>query len=168
MEQGAPPEEALAILDRINRLDVSAPPLALEPATARPASSVPAARASRAAWALLIVLSAVIVAAAAFAAGAFRGDVALLVRPAPSVAALPLPPGEGPALPRRGENALSRGRQLAQSGRWREALAVLATVRVTDPQKADADRLRADLQKQLIAMSAGAAVSPAVGSVSAP
>jgi hypothetical protein len=54
-------------------------------------------------------------------------------------------------LPRRGETALARARTLAAAGRLRDALAALDEVRPTDPQKADADRLRADVQHQLLA-----------------
>lgn len=158
IDQGAPPEEALAILERINRLDVVAPQI---PAAGPGGSSAaPTAPASRAVLVTFVLLAAVIVAAVAFAAGVFREDGTLLARPTPAAGVIPVPAADGPPLPRRGENALNRGRALAQAGRLREAIAVLETVRVTDVQKADADRLRADLQKQLVAMTAGAATSP--------
>ena len=56
-------------------------------------------------------------------------------------------------LPRRGETTLSRARALATSGHLREAAAVLQSIRTTDPQKADADRLFADIQRQLLAFT---------------
>lgn len=155
MDQGAPPEEALAILDRLNRLEQVAFPS--QPLTIDPAPhAAPTTRqrpTSRAAWAALAGLGVVIIAAAAFAAGAFRGDLApLLVRPMPATAPK-LAIDESPSLPRRGEYALARARALAQLGRLREALAVLDDVRRTDPERADADRMRGDLQKQLIAIN---------------
>ena len=55
-------------------------------------------------------------------------------------------------LPRRGEMALGRARSLAAGGRLREALAVLDAVRPADLQKPEADRLRADIQRQLLAL----------------
>src|SRR5439155_14457327 len=54
-------------------------------------------------------------------------------------------------LPRRAELALERARSLAANGRIHEALAVLDGIRATDSQKGEADRLRADLQRQLLA-----------------
>ena len=57
-------------------------------------------------------------------------------------------------LPRRGEMALGRARSLAAGGRLREALAVLEAVRPADPQKPEADRLRADIQRQLLELAA--------------
>ena len=60
-------------------------------------------------------------------------------------------------IPRRGDTALARARVLVTNGRLRDALAALDLVRATDPQKADADRLRVDIQKQLIEL---ASISP--------
>ena len=58
-------------------------------------------------------------------------------------------------LPRRGEMALGRARALAASGHLHDALTVLEAVRPTDAQKTDADRLRADIQRQLLGLPAG-------------
>src|SRR5206468_1449350 len=55
-------------------------------------------------------------------------------------------------LPRRSELALERARSLAANGRIHEALAVLDGIRATDSQKGEADRLRADLQRQLLGL----------------
>jgi hypothetical protein len=59
-------------------------------------------------------------------------------------------------LPRRGERALSRARLLAQTGRLRDSLASLDQIAMTDEERPVADRLRAEIQRQLIA--AGSAV----------
>jgi hypothetical protein len=68
-------------------------------------------------------------------------------------------------LPRRGEDALNRAKTLSTTGRLRDALTALDRVRPTDPQKADADRLRAELQKRLIELEAlpSPAASPPEG-----
>jgi hypothetical protein len=116
---------------------------------------------SRAAWAALGLLTLVIFAAAAFGAGAFRSDWRRMLdrRPLP-----PAPLGNwtaadvGPSLPRRGELALARARALASGGRLSAALAALENVRVTDAEKAEADRLKTEIQRQLIAL---ATVAPA-------
>src|SRR5207248_10603771 len=57
------------------------------------------------------------------------------------------------ALPRRGEITLVRARALMDGGHFHEALTALDTIRATDPQRADADRLRADIQRQLLALA---------------
>jgi hypothetical protein len=48
---------------------------------------------------------------------------------------------------------LSRARSLAASGHLHEALSTLDRVRLTDLQRADADRLRGDIQRQLLALT---------------
>src|SRR5439155_4144619 len=50
-------------------------------------------------------------------------------------------------LPRRGEESLARARTIASGGHLREALSLLESVRLTDPQRTDADRLRGDIQR---------------------
>jgi hypothetical protein len=74
-----------------------------------------------------------------------------------------LAPEEGPAPPARGEHALARARTLAASGRLAEALSMLDRIRPTDPEKADGDQLRAELQRRLLASPAEA---PSPGSAS--
>jgi tetratricopeptide (TPR) repeat protein len=157
ISQGAPPDEALAILDRLNRLDQSARQAQTEAARKR-ARSVPLPEGrvatSWAAWVTLTVLVLVIVAAAAFGAGAFRSDWRMLLEPpAPTVNPVVHASSDDALIPRRGETALARARVLATNGRLRDALAALDLVRPTDPQKPDADRLRSDIQKQLIGLS---------------
>jgi hypothetical protein len=50
--------------------------------------------------------------------------------------------------------ALTRARTLAAGGALHDALSALNGVRATDPEKADADRLRADLQRELLRLGA--------------
>jgi hypothetical protein len=68
------------------------------------------------------------------------------------------------SMPRRGEMTLARARALMAGGHFREALTALESVRATDPQRADADELRTEIQRQLIALS----TLPAVPVPSAP
>ena len=158
ISQGAPPDEALAILDRLNRLDQSARQAQTDAARSR-ARAVPlpqvTAATSPGAWATLVVLLIVIVAAAAFGAGAFRSDWRMLLErpPAPTVNPIVRATSDETLIPRRGDTALARARVLATNGRLRDALGVLDLVRPTDPQRPDADRLRADIQKQLIELA---------------
>ena len=70
-----------------------------------------------------------------------------------TVTSAPVASEATPALPRRGEMALIRARALTTMGHLRDALIMLESVRPTDPQQADADRLRADIQRQLLALT---------------
>ena len=157
ISQGAPPDEALTILDRLNRLDQTARQAQAE-ASIKAARTVPPPEVrvatSWGSWATLVVLVLVIVAAAAFGAGAFRSDWRMLLEPpAPTINPVVRASNDDALIPRRGETALARARVLATNGRLRDALVALDLVRPTDPQKPDADRLRADIQRQLIGLS---------------
>jgi hypothetical protein len=167
ISQGAPPDEALAILDRLNRLEQSSRQAQTEPVRKRArAAALPqkAVATSRGAWALLVLLAVVIVVAAAFGAGAFRSDWRMLLERRPAAPASTPPPAhvsiDDALIPRRGDTALARARVLVTNGRLRDALAALDLVQPTDAQKADADRLRADIQKQLIGMASLAPIVP--------
>jgi hypothetical protein len=70
-----------------------------------------------------------------------------------------------PPLPRRGELSLARARALVESGRLRDGLRVLDAVRPTDPEKSEADALRARVQRQLIALELGGTANPSDGVV---
>jgi tetratricopeptide (TPR) repeat protein len=54
-------------------------------------------------------------------------------------------------VPRNSDLALVRARALFASGRLHDALRALDLVRVTDPRRADADQLKATIQRELIA-----------------
>jgi tetratricopeptide (TPR) repeat protein len=157
ISQGAPPDEALAILDRLNRLDQTARQAQVEASIKGARTVAPAevrVATSWGSWVTLVVLVLVIVAAAAFGAGAFRSDWRMLLEPpAGTINPVVRASNDDELIPRRGETALARARVLATNGRLRDALAALDLVRPTDPQKPDADRLRADIQKQLIGLS---------------
>jgi hypothetical protein len=72
----------------------------------------------------------------------------------PVSAARPIARDTALPLPRRGETALAHARALLTAGRLREALAALDGVRLTDPERPDADRLRSDIQRQLLTLGA--------------
>ena len=73
--------------------------------------------------------------------------------PVPSMITGPVARDASLPLPRRGETALLRARALFAGGHLRDALVTLEAVRPTDPQQPDADRLRADIQRQLLALT---------------
>jgi tetratricopeptide (TPR) repeat protein len=169
ISQGAQPDEALAVLDRLNRLEHGvAVPQAASPSRAgrSRAGAIVAARRTQSAlrgfgWiaaVLVLVAGGLLAAQAARAQGARYPNwrsLALLdmfdrVTSGAAAAADPVQPRL--ALPRRGETALARARALETSGHLRDALAALEDVRLADPERADADRLRADLQRQLMTL----------------
>jgi tetratricopeptide (TPR) repeat protein len=163
IDGGAPSEEALTLLDRITRLETAALPAPAARVDRRAREQAapldrPRSR-STARFVAFLALGAVIVGLAAFAASRdrveWRSLVALVetagraapAAPAPVIRETPLP------LPRRGEAILSRARALAAGGHLRDALTLAESIRPTDPQKSDADRLRADIQRQLLGLT---------------
>jgi tetratricopeptide (TPR) repeat protein len=165
IDGGAPSEEALAVLDRMNRFENTPQPAAVARVDPRhPEAPPPEARRWRSVFALLafLLLGAAFVALATFAVARDNAEwqsIVTLVESAgraaaparqpvaPVVRETPLP------LPRRGEAILGRARALAAGGHLRDALALAESIRATDPQKGDADRLRADIQRQLLALT---------------
>jgi tetratricopeptide (TPR) repeat protein len=166
IDSGAPSEEALAVLDRMNRLETAAPPAAAARSDRRHRDEAPSAtrRSSRSIGGLIafFVLGAAIVGLAVSAASRDRIDWRPLVdlarnagrvtAPAATFAA-PVARESALPLPRRGETTLGRARALAASGHLHDALAMLESIRPTDPQKAEAERLRGDIQRQLLALT---------------
>ena len=153
---GAPSDEALALLDRLNRLEAGTKPRPTRPAPEPPA----AARQTPAGTGLAVRVALRLVALAAVA-----GVIVIVsmwsrldwhprqLLPLP-VTTASIPPVHDAALPlpRRGETALLRARSLAQSGHLHEALSALEAVTASDLQRPDADRLRADIQRQLLGL----------------
>jgi tetratricopeptide (TPR) repeat protein len=169
IDRGAPSEDALAALERLTRLEAAAAPPAAprlrrasRDRAPRVADTVPRSTGRALAFAMAGVAVAGLVAFGVYTDRVDwrpMQDMVELVRVAGRASApvqgVSLPVGRESALPvpRRGETALARARALTASGRLHDALAILESVRPTDPQKADADRLRADIQRQLLALT---------------
>ena len=170
IDGGAPSEEALAVLDRLNRVEpppAAAPPRSgraareRTPRVVRTASRSVIGRLGVAALAVLALAAAIGVLSGVSAVQDLidlRSIVALArvgSRPEPvtAAAAAPVAGDASLALPRRGETALTRARALTAGGHLRDALTTLDAVRPTDPQQPEADRLRADIQRQLLALT---------------
>ena len=166
IDHGAPSEEALAVLERLNRLETAASTSVVSPPDrAERRRAARAADRSGSSIGGAIATTLFVVAVLTFggwtawngrvdwrALGSLVQDVGRADAP-PARAAAPIA-GDAPLpVPRRGEESLGRARTLAAGGHLREALSSLDGVRPTDPQKPDADRLRGDIQRQLLALT---------------
>ena len=167
IEGGAPSDEALAVLDRLNQVELVVPPAALlragRPARVRTPFERGGASRSTVAAVVVVVLIGLIV-AGGFAAGRWdlpvERSIASLVRNAGNVALTPAPPPAATvakelplAVPLQGETTLVRAKNLAAGGHLYDALAALESIRSTDTQKDEAERLRGDIQRQLLAVA---------------
>jgi len=160
IDGGAPSEEALAVLERLDRLETTtasaaSPRSRRERRTGAPDASAVGSRSKLGIAATVLVVAGVL-ALGGYAATSISGAVWQSWLPLQTVpqanAAAPVVREQSLALPRRGEMALARARTLAAGGHLSDALAALDLVRPTDAQRADADRLRADIQRQLLAL----------------
>ena len=167
LDSGAPSDEALSLLDRLDRIDQASPAAsptvssgaqARGPDRAPPRPAAPSWRSGawlkgrRGALGLAMVVVSV---AAVLSVVRFGPDTrpAAVASPAPDQEVV-LP------LPRRAERSLARAQTLAAGGRLRDALIALEDVRATDAEKAEADLLRGRLQRQLLELEGASAADP--------
>jgi hypothetical protein len=157
LDRGAPHDEALAVLHRLDRLQLGRQAGEADAAAGggagedRVGRSFQARRGWAAAGAAALLVAAVLV-------GQPWPDWQPVI-PLRAPAALPAPaPDPMLALPTRAQRALDRGLALASTGHLHDALAALEQVRPTDTQQAQADRLRAHIQRQLLALALGTPV----------
>jgi hypothetical protein len=155
---GAPPDEANVLLDRLDRLGVRQPVVesVREPRETAPRAVVVDAprfrtgvRVLTGVAAVLVVVAGGVLAAAVWDRLQLRALIGPDERPA-AARSRPIVYDPTLPLPRRGETALARARSLAAGGHLRDALTALDLVRATDLQKPEADRLRADIQRELL------------------
>lgn len=157
VESGAADEEALALLDRLNRLELvkvaplrTTPRRATIPPSAAETDGTPGGdRSSRAAWIATGVIAGLGVAAAALwlwnsasAPRAFENQETPVVSSVRREEPLPVPAAA--------EVSLGRAERLLARGRLHDALAALDSVRQDDASRARADELRARIQRQLL------------------
>jgi len=153
VERGAHSEEALILLERLNRLE----PTRVRPARSRAAPLADAppepdaadrSGSSRAAWIATGVLAGLATAGVVAWIALTRPDWLPLnsasTVPRTTVAEEPLP------IPSPSEAWVSRARGLYEDGRLRDALGVLDAVGESDPLKREADELRAAIQRKLL------------------
>jgi tetratricopeptide (TPR) repeat protein len=168
VERGARPEEALAMLDRLDRL-APAEPFALIPDAGAiqrrrrliGGSERAAERHGIRAATLLLVL-AIGLASGVLMMNAWSSG-ALPWGPAPASVAGPVRTILDPLpVPTAAEVSLARARAWSTSGQLRDALAALDGIRRGDPLRAQADELRARIQQQLLDAARATTTLPAV------
>jgi tetratricopeptide (TPR) repeat protein len=171
LDQGASHDLALGVLGRIDRLDVgqARPAAPASPAARRRAlpkrltSVAPGAARRRHAgvWAGLVLTVMAIGAVALYydsptSLGGFWPSAPVTDRPVlatitPAPLTIPLPT----------ETYLTQARALFAGGKLRDALRMLDRVPIGDSLRPDADRLRGDIQRELLAVASAEASSPA-------
>ena len=176
LARGASRDLALGVLDRIERLGVlPAPAAPLRPRRSwlhsrkhdgfrRSRNQHEGTResegregAARIAGATILLILAALGAVAVGVWGVTLPDVSgwIVTREAERAAPAIAPAAEALPLPTASERYLSRSRSLFQSGRLRDALRELDRVPIGDSGRAEADRLRAEIQRELLAVAAG-------------
>ena len=165
VDQGAPSDEALVLLDRLDRLDGVGfdTPLPHGTSAVRPSPVAALSPTARRPIHWVIVGTVVAAATAVMLGGAsvlgWLIDVPAAVPPAAQTAAEPL------QIVRTADTLLDRARGLYLGGHLHDALRLLDRIDVGDPVRADADRLRASVQRDLLAAaSAGTTGSSDAGS----
>ena len=158
VERGAQPDEALAMLDRLQRLTPAAPTPSGEAArgarhVASHAAGAPGERRGIRAATLLLVLaiglaSGVLV-MIAWSSGLFPWS------PWPASTNTTANPESPLPVPSASEVSYARARAWSGSGRLRDALTALDAIRPGDPLRPQADELRAQIQQQLLAAARG-------------
>lgn len=161
VDQGAPSDQALVLLGRMEQLEGTGfdLPLQRKRVPARRVSDEPTLRTGRRTWRWvaggvgLVAASAVVYFGAAPAVS-WLVDVPAGARPLPHAAPEPLP------IVRTADTVLDRARELYAGGHLRDALRLLEGIGIADPARQEADRLRADIQRVLLASVAGTASTP--------
>jgi tetratricopeptide (TPR) repeat protein len=151
-EQGS--DTAHLFLDRLNRVaatptgaDLRIDPLPARPATRPPSATLPQPRFGWTAVAAFALVVAVAMLLGGLPIGSWLSELQVAA-PAPSTQAAsdePLP------VVRASEMFVARARDLYAGGHLRDALRLLDRVDAADPLRAEADRLRADVQRDLLA-----------------
>ena len=150
VDQGAPSDEALVLLDRMDRLEGAGfdAPIDRKTLPTRRVARRAEARERGRRWPWIVATLVVAGAAAAVYYGAAPALSWLVdvpaAQPATQVAPEPLP------IVRTADTLLDRARELYAGGHLHDALRLLDRIGIADPLRPDADRLRAEIQRDLL------------------
>ena len=163
LEQGS--DTADVFLDRLNRVGSSASGVDLRidslparPTVRRRGVTLPPRRSGWTAVTLVALVVAATMLLGGLPIGTWLSELQV-VTPAPSTQ---VPPEEPLPVVRASEMALARARTLHADGRLRDALRALDRVGIADPFRTEADRLRADVQRDLLAAAGIGNAAPGV------
>jgi hypothetical protein len=151
VEQGGPTEVALAYLDRIDRLS-SPPPVPIAPADvpAPPAAAdAPDAGRRRRASVVWVLAGLACMLVLLWVAGVVGDLTGWGSAPAASTSVADAATDPLPVV-RPSDVALARARSLFETGHAADAIRLLATIPIADPNRAEADRALADIQRALL------------------
>ncbi|MCM3881927.1 MAG: type II toxin-antitoxin system MqsA family antitoxin [Vicinamibacterales bacterium] len=172
VQRGGAHEVALAFLTRIDRISAApapAPNAPVAPSAVGPARPFAQPAAKRREVLLPLLCVGAILAIGGYALASWDRVRVLLpeiaIRTAPESGVMPASVLQEPiAVPRGSEAALDRARALFASGRLYDAIRAVDLVRVTDPLRPEADKLKTAIQRELLAY----AQVPAARTPSAP
>ncbi len=160
VDQGAPSDQALVLLERMDRLEGTGfdAPLHRKTFPAPRVAERPIPPGARWTWQWAIAALVTLSTGGAIFFGAtpalsWLADVPAATRTSVQITAEPLP------IVRTADIMLDHARELYAGGRLHDALRLLDRIGIADPVRADADRLRADIQRDLLA--AASAGTPA-------
>jgi tetratricopeptide (TPR) repeat protein len=160
--QGAPSDQALVLLGRMEQLEGTGfdVPLQRKRLPARRVSNEPISPAQRRSWPWIAAGLGLIVVSAAVYFGAAPAlswlvDVPADARPLPQTAPEPVP------IVRTADTLIERASALYAGGHLRDALRLLDGIGIADPARPQADRLRAEIQRVLLASVAADAQASA-------
>ena len=170
VERGAGGEEAMAVLQRLERLEAAA--VRVEPGIRHPSRAgrevvVPPAESGsrvRLLWTIASVVAGVVLGALTLVAIGDKGSEWLGFSQA-APAAPPARVEEPLHVPAASELVLERARALRTRGHLREALTVLENVRHGDRFRSEADQLRGAIQQDLLAAARGIEQSTGLATV---
>jgi tetratricopeptide (TPR) repeat protein len=154
VQRGGAHDVALAFLTRIDRISAAAPLAATAASTPVRTPAPPAKAPARTLGSQLLKgLLAVAVAGTIAYALASWDEVRRLIPSVGTASETALAPraAEPLIVPRGSETAMNRARALFDSGRLHDALRTLELIRPVDPLRGDADKLKAAIQRELVA-----------------
>ena len=152
VDHGGPSDTALLFLQRLSRLDTT--PLGARLTARPPERTVADGRTDRSGWVMTIAASAAVsllILLGALPVTGWLAELPVAGPPAATPVAEPLP------VVRPSDVLMAQARASHAAGRLHEVLATLDRIGIGDPQRTEADRLRADVQRELLATVGGAA-----------
>ena len=156
VQRGGAHDVALAFLTRIDRIHAATPAhRAPVPGDSRVPVRLLAAAPARSLWlrvSLVFALALSVIAVLGIVSRDHLGFIWPALGSGPQDALAPVRVVQEPlVIPRSSETALERARALFASGRPYDALRAVDLVRATDPLRSDADTLKAEIQRELLA-----------------